>query len=63
MRYILFVLAVIFGLEANAAGCKNGQCVRPATKQTVRTKVVTKETVRVANPYGFRCVNGKCNVR
>jgi len=62
MRYILFVLAVFFGLEANAAGCKNGMCVRPAPQQAVRSKVV-KETVRVVNPFGVRCMNGKCNVR
>lgn len=63
MKYILLVFALFFALEAHAAGCKNGMCVRPAPKQTVRTKVVTKETVRVAKPYRFRCVNGKCYVR
>lgn len=64
MKYFVFVLAVVFGLELQAGECKNGQCaVRKGTVQTVRN--VTRGTIRtVTPPYKARhCVNGKCFIK
>lgn len=65
MRILICIVAVLSCIEANAAGCPNGQCgVRKVngTVQTVRN--VTKGAVQVVTPpYRGRCSNGKCKVR
>jgi hypothetical protein len=68
IRFILCFTAILFCLEANAAGCQNGRCstvrtVRTGTVQTVKN--VSKGAIRVVTPpyRTGRCVNGKCNLR
>lgn len=67
MRYFLFFVAVVFGLEVSAAECKNGSCsVRTVVNGSVQTvKNVSKGAIQVVTPpyKRVRCVNGKCNVR
>lgn len=66
MRIVLCVLLVLFAVEANASGCKDGKCVvKNFTKETVKTVTdVTKGTIRVVTPpYRVRCKNGKCGLK